>query len=553
MRLRSLFLILIATAIVFLSLAGGGLYWVLAQSPLDLKEGGTKLTPEGAIFVPAQAPAMVSLLVNPDRLEALLQLETPLSQRRRSRRELDEIKAGLLAKTNLNYYADVKGWLGDEVTVAMTSLDYDRDPENGRKAGYLLVVSAKDGEYAKEFLQLFYSRSAIAGDADLVFEPYQGVNLIYTRSRKTGETPLASAVVGDRYVLFANHPKVLRDAINNVQAASINLANSENYKAALATIKIPRISVAYFNLLALTKVLESEPTEPTPTLTLALALDPQGLLAESALSGVVKSETPQPLLSAPVKALNYLPSQTILTAAGVDLKGFWQQILTEFGDNSPIADLLAGALNRWQDPWGLNLPEDIFSWVKGEYALSLLPNGSEGRTRWLFVGQRNEADNEAIEANLGHLDDLAREQGLNVGNVKLGEQPVQIWAEFVASGGKIDADVRGVRTAIDDYELISNSLDAIAKATNPNFKSLAESKEFQNAIAPLPSENNGYLYINWRKVRPIFEQQFPRLRLLELAAQPLLDRLQSLTLTSLGDREGVSRATMLLKISLKDR
>ena len=330
---------------------------------------------------------------------------------------------------------------------------------------------------------------------------------------------------------------------------SINLANSENYKAALSTIKIPRISVAYLNLLALTKVLESEPTEPTPTLTLAFALDPQGLLAESALSGVVKSETPQTLLSAPVEALNYLPSQTILTAAGVDLKGFWQQILTEFGDNSPIADLLAGALNRWQDPWGLNLPEDIFSWVKGEYALSLLPNGSEDRTRWLFVGQRKEADNDAIEANLGHLDDLARERGLNVGNVKLGEQPVQIWAEFVASGGKIDADVRGVRTAIDDYELISNSLDAIAKATNPNFKSLAESKEFQDAIAPLPSENNGYLYINWRKVRPIFEQQFPRLRLLELVVQPLLDRLQSLTLTSLGDREGVSRATMLLKIS----
>lgn len=552
MRLRSLFLILIAVAVLSLSVAAGGLFWVLAQSPLDLKAGGTKLTPEGAIFVPAQAPAMVSLVVNPDRLEALLQLETPLLKRRRSRRELDEIKSGLLAKTNLNYYADVKGWLGNEVTVAMTSLDYDRDPENGRKAGYLLVVSAKDGEYAKEFLQLFFSRSAIAGDADLVFEPYQGVNLIYTQSRTTGETPLASAVVGDRYVLFANHPKVLRDAINNVQATGINLANSENYQAALATIKMPRIGIAYVNLLALTKDLEGEPTEPTPTLTLAVALDPQGLLAQSALSGVVKSEPPQPLLSEPVGALNYLPSQTILTAAGVDLQGFWQQVLTGFGENSPITDLLVESLAQWQAPRGLNLPEDIFSWAQGEYALSLLSNSGKESTRWLFVARENEKETEAIASHLSHLDDLARERGLNVGTVKLGEQPVKIWAKFVANGNKIDADVQGVLTEIDDYQLISNSLDAIAKATDANFKSLAESQIFQDAIAPLPSENNGYLYINWRKVRPLFEAQFPGLRLLELAGQPLFDRLNSLTLTSIGNREGVSRATMLLKIGLKN-
>ncbi|MBP0020120.1 MAG: DUF3352 domain-containing protein [Cyanobacteria bacterium SBLK] len=552
MRLRSLFIILIAVVVISLSVATGGLFWVLAQSPLDLEEGGTKLTPEGAIFVPARAPAMVSLLVNPDRLEALLQLETPLLQRRRSRRELDEIKSGLLAKTNLNYYADVKGWLGNEVTIAMTSLDYDRNPENGRKAGYLLVVSAKDGEYAKEFLQLFFSRSAIAGDADLVFEPYQGVNMIYTQSRQTGETPLASAVVGDRYVLFANHPKVLRDAINNVQATGINLANSENYQAALATIEMPRISIAYVNLLALTKDLEGEPTELAPTLTLAFALDPQGLLAQSALSGVVKSEPPQPLLSEPIQALNYLPSQTILTAAGVDLQGFWQQILTGFGENSPITDLWVESLARWQDPRGLDLPEDIFSWVQGEYALSLLPDGAEGKTRWLFVARGEETEKEDIASHLSHLDDAARERGLNVGTVKLGKQPVKIWAKFVANGNKIDADVQGVLTEIDDYQLISNALDAIAKVTDANFKSLAESSVFQDAIAPLPSENNGYLYINWRKVRPLFEAQFPGLRLLELAGQPLFDRLHSLTLTSIGNREGVSRATMLLKIGLKN-
>jgi len=37
-------------------------------------------------------------------------------------------------------------------------------------------------------------------------------------SHRQSEETLSGAVVGDRFVLFANDPKVLRDAINNVQA-----------------------------------------------------------------------------------------------------------------------------------------------------------------------------------------------------------------------------------------------------------------------------------------------------------------------------------------------
>jgi len=42
-------------------------------------------------------------------------------------------------------------------------------------------------------------------------------NALASKAAKSEET-LSGAVVGDRFVLFANYPKVLRDAINNVQA-----------------------------------------------------------------------------------------------------------------------------------------------------------------------------------------------------------------------------------------------------------------------------------------------------------------------------------------------
>ncbi|MDB9314466.1 DUF3352 domain-containing protein [Spirulina sp. CS-785/01] len=547
MTLRSFFLALLAFVVVCLSIAGGGVTWVLAQSPLNLQDGGVQKTPTAAMFVPKQSPAMVSLLVNPSRLEALLQAQVSLGQRKATRQEVQEIKSGLLGNTKLRYNKDILPWLGEEITVAVTSLDYDRNPENGQQPGYLLIAAAKDGEYAREFLQLFYSKTAIAGEADLVFEQYKGVNLIYRRLRESGETPLASAVVGDRYVLFANSPKVLRDAVNNVQVPDLNLEHFGGYQQALETIESPRVGVAYINLLSVAKAFETNPTEPVPTVTLSFQLSEQGLVADSALSGVVNPEATQPRLTAPVGALSYLPPKSILTASGLDLKGFWGQILTRFGEESPVTGLFEGAIAKLESNWNLDLPQEIFAWVEGEYALSLVPKYGSGQPDWVFVAQNS---GDSVEDAIAHLDDLAEEQELSVGTLALGDQNVKVWTKLAANTGRVDANVKGVHTQVGDYELLSSSLDAVETVLNPKMDSLLESQQFQNAISPLPQPNHGYLYIDWTQCRPLLEQQFPALRVLDYAAKPLLDRLDSLTLTSQGSENGVSRATALLQIAI---
>lgn len=92
MKLRYFFIILIVGSLFLLSIAGGGLYWILAQSPWNILRGGITTYPEAAIFVPKNAPAMVSLGINPDRLEAWRLLATPIGDRQESRRELNEIE-----------------------------------------------------------------------------------------------------------------------------------------------------------------------------------------------------------------------------------------------------------------------------------------------------------------------------------------------------------------------------------------------------------------------------------------------------------------------------
>jgi Protein of unknown function (DUF3352) len=224
---RSLFFSALAAGVVALLLIGvGSFYWIRAQSPLNLLQGGTTSTPAATIFVSKQAPAMVSLLVNPNKLESLRQLVARPSERRQSRQELERFKASLVASSNLDYRQDIQPWLGEEVTLAVTSQDLDRDATNGYQPGYLMVLTSKNSVKSREFLQLLFSQRAIAGK-NLVSETYQGVNIFsdsdrldvgtHSRAPLQNHTSLVGAAVGDRFILFANHPKVLREAINKRQ------------------------------------------------------------------------------------------------------------------------------------------------------------------------------------------------------------------------------------------------------------------------------------------------------------------------------------------------
>src|SRR4028119_1620357 len=126
MKLRSFFYALAAGVVALLLIAAGGFFWLTSQSPLNLLRGEAVANPTAAIFVPKQAPLMASLLVNPDRLEAFRQLVARPLNRRRSRAELNQIEDTLLGNKGINYQRDIRPWLGDELTLAVTSLDFDR-------------------------------------------------------------------------------------------------------------------------------------------------------------------------------------------------------------------------------------------------------------------------------------------------------------------------------------------------------------------------------------------------------------------------------------------
>ncbi|MDJ0598524.1 MAG: DUF3352 domain-containing protein [Crocosphaera sp.] len=560
MKFRPFFATLIFGVILLLSLAATSLYWILKPSPLPLLAGGVMKEPTTAIFLPKQAPVMVSLLTNPDRLDALGRFIASPEKRRRSHQEIQTIEKTLLAKTGLDYQTEIQPWLGEEITLAVTSLDYDHNPNNGIKPGYLLAVSTKDQQLANEFLQASYSTEAIAGTSDLVFESYKGVNLIAQQNPDLKKnTPLSATAVVGNMVLFANDIQVLKESINNVQVPDLNLKNAPGYQKALNTIVEPRIGIVYTNFPALSAWLANLPIpelpEITQTLTVAFSIKEEGLVAQTALIGVSGEEQRSPILSEPVDAFAYLPTNTILTATGTNLYQLWQQIETGLDQDSPLQQLLNRAISYLEEPLGVNLSKDVFPWVKGEFSLGLVPKEEGGEPDWIFVAQKS--PDVAIDQVLERFDQQAENAGYTVGNLPLLDTNVTVWTKLKATVNpnqkklaSLQTEVTGVHGNIDDYVIFSTSVEGISKAISTEFPKLIETEEFQHVIEGLSPENDGYFYINWEKSEPILTQKLPITRVVEFGIKPLLRNLRSFTLSSQGSQDNIRRATIFFNVGV---
>ncbi|MBD2460632.1 DUF3352 domain-containing protein [Oscillatoria sp. FACHB-1407] len=563
MKLRTFIYALVATVVALLLIGVVGFYWLTAQSPLGLLRGG-QASPAAAMFVSKQAPAMVSLLVNPDRLAAFRVAIAQPGERRRARAEIEQLKETLLTSRGIRYEQDVQPWLGDEVTLAVTTPDLDRDAENGNQPGYLLAIATRNPQRSREFLQLFWQKQAVAG-VDLVFEQYSGVKIIYGNPATPAANlaNLASAVVGDRFVLFANDPKVLRDAITNVQAPDLSLSRSKTYQKGLEQLPDRQIGTLFVSLPHLGDWLSGSQfhlinadDEDLPhlyeSLVVALELDPQGVVAETALlTALGQKLTPvKPALSEPVEALQFIPATSSLSASGVDLRQFWQDVTTGLADYSVLSALIQRSLTPLAQSIKAE-PPDLFNWVTQEFALGLLPSPVKNQAEWVFVAERSPDTDSAIE----RFNAIAQQQGLSTGPLTLNDRPIYAWTKLstLANGRKqrppaVQAEVQAVHTTVGKYEVFATSVAALDQALNAAKSSLLTNAQFQQAIATIAARNDGYLYVDWQAVRKLASERLPLLKLTEVVAKPVLDHVRSLTMSSYGNETNVRRGTVFIQL-----
>ena len=579
-------LVWVSVALVLLL---SGIAWSQTANPFGTLKG--RGTPSGTMFVAKDAPLSFSLSVNPDRI---LAVRPPLSfGPSETAVELENFRDSLLGLGNLDYNTQVKPWLGDELTLAVTSLDVDRDAVGGRQPGYLMVLTTKDAAASQAFLKAFWrDRSPLPTllrnplTNPLTIEAYQGTEISYgsvrsTRARNLSKTglsktgllnsdvpfTLASAVVGDRYVLFANSPKVLKNSINQVQAPDLNLQHSEGYNRAIAELSPDRLGQLYLNLPQLTaltgdrsiaQALAQLPeTSPVTYTHLALGLKATrfGLVAETVLlsenapavsianakaSTKANAKADAKSLSWPV--IQYLPANSMAVAIGRDLAQVWNTIGQTVKGYSVLEQFRSSAIEPFQAQSQLDLINDIFQWVKGDYGLALLHPDGKRAIDWVFAVRRSTSPQ--IQSGLDRLDKLARDRGFTIGPVTIGSKTVQAWTQLSApkSLDNIQAKAIAAHTTIGDFEVFSTSIETLDSILNESFSPLEKSSDWQSIVREIPVTNNGYLSLDWPIAKPLIEQQVPSLRLLELLAQPVVSHFKSVTISSSLVDDSVNRS-----------
>ncbi|WP_066382847.1 MULTISPECIES: DUF3352 domain-containing protein [unclassified Anabaena] len=545
---RSLSGFLVAGAIALVMIAIAGFYWLFVKSPVNLIASTSQSG--AAIFVSKLAPVTVSLLANPDRLEALS-----------NARELSKLKTSLLANSGLDYRQDIQPWLGEEITLAVTTPDIDRDAENGKQPGYLMVLATDKPEKSREFVELLFSKRVLAG-ANLATEEYKGAKLLYDDAQPNLE-PLAGAVV-DSFVLFANDSRVLRDAINNVQAPDLNLTSSSQYQKATQQLPKGSVAVAFLNLPRLAEWQGLELPQPTyDSQILALTFNPKGLLAETTFLAASEIVPTSPPLSQPVGALQYIPASAGFVISGShlsnlgnsDLGKLWIQAKTAIsGSGTDIISRLVQPIQDVEKNWGINLEQDIFSWVQGEYALALIPRTAQTTPDWIFIAEKLES----VPEGIARLDAIASSQGLNSNTLSLDQQKVAAWADLIATTQQpdtqqppsftIEAKVKAIHTTLGKYEIFTSNLDTIHQIFTNQDNSFLKNRNFQNSIAAIPEPNQGYVYIDWHKTQNLFERQLPILKLVEVVGKPFFDKLRSITFSSYGSEPSTLKGGFFIEL-----
>lgn len=565
-KLHSIFLQLLASILALL-ICGGAVWAIEPDASIGTPQPEPELGPTSAHFIPKTTPIMISLLGNSSPFRMLSNEEQGGSS------SFADLPATVLASAGIDYRQDIRPWVSDEITFAVSNLDQGQS-----EPGYLLVLKTRGSRDANAFLEQFWQKQA--ADQGINFERYQGINIISSDvSPGLGQSTttqfaslfkplkyLTTATVDDRFVLVSNQSQVLQQAVEASKDPSAQLAESSEYQTAIATFTQKQQSgIAYLDLEQLIPALSGKSVATSPTyksLGVVFGESRQGLLAETALIANPERQM-QPVTvrqQAPTSALNYFPGNSPLVVSGRNLGALWTQINQDLQGYPEIKAWVNQTLGDWGKTRGVNLTSKIFPWVDGDYTWALLPDAlspvlsahPDSGADWLFSYEQTQSDQSKQLAD--HLSELATQQDLGTSPFELAGQKVYAWTRLVSqeldsrgSNLTFKTEVTGAYANLENQKVLASSPEALGLALEAGNDALSNQRSFQDAIAPFDRPNQGFLYLDWPVMRPILEKNLPVLSKLEKNAQALFSKLRSVSISSYGETPEVQHSQWYLR------
>ncbi len=344
------------------------------------------------------------------------------------------------------------------------------------------------------------------------------------------------------YVLFANDPVVLRNAIQTLQVPSLGLTSWDIYQKANQNLTEPSLVTAFVNLdevaawrddMANVKAVRGLAPLPSGGLGLRFHWDEQGLHAVTTLAH--DENTSSLVLTLIGTATSNAKSVSLFNANEFASKlvtlpnhsNLWigqnlAQTLNILADyegaplQKPLQDIFNHTLKPLTANWVLPIDQSTLAWVTEGYSLAVFPpnqddhavkpnanqrssSPSSSAGDWLLIAQKTPNARQSLDT----LDETARRNAkLTVGTVDFAGHPLTLWTQFnrlqpagsEASGSMVAGNVVAVHTEIDQLIYFSNSLPILQAALQgqPN---IFRQPEFTNFVKHQYRSPQTYIYL----------------------------------------------------------
>lgn len=390
--------------------------------------------------------------------------------------KIDQIVQNLLGGSGIDYRADIKPWLGDQVALAAVP-----NADDPAQSDAIVIAEVKDPEAAREALP----RLVAAGGDSVSTETYQGVEL------QVGETG-AYAFVDEMLVIGSATTGV--QAVVDTSAGAESLADRGEFRDAMADLPADHLASIFVDLAALAETTGVEgQLGVASTASAVLVAEDDGLRLSGSAPlepAAGASASAVPAIDDPSTLVEWMPADTIAEVVVFGLRRTLEDAEAAAG-TTPEGQDLASALDTVRAiaafGLGIDLDADLLPLLDREVALAI--GGFDGT---LPSGQLllRPDDPEAAAAALDRVADRLREAGGSREEREVDGTAVTVVT--VPEVGEV------AYATVDDVIILALSADDVAAAARANAggQSLAGSDAYRRTFDLAGARGGTEIYLD---------------------------------------------------------
>ncbi|HLO85905.1 MAG TPA: DUF3352 domain-containing protein [Nostocaceae cyanobacterium] len=547
---KSKFLALAVGTAVVVAVGGAAAYFYLKAPSGDATTalGNAKVVPQSALMA-------IYLNTDPQTWDKLKQFGTQEAQDLVGK-SLQKFNQDLLKESKISYEQDLKPWVGGVMIAVLppntTKPAQSNSPTKAQpEPNVLIVVGIKDKVNALNFANKLKSQK----DVKIQETDYKGEKIIETKGKGS---PTYTTVLNNTHLLLAPEKQAVEKAIDTYkgepsfvskEGANTLLTKGVDLKDSLAQFYFPDYGNTVQQLIALNPQATQLPPTTLKQLKLfkslvgGIGIDDAGIRFK-AVANLDPQLNKYQSTNSPAKILSQFPAETFALVSGQGINRSWQALVEQSNQTPELKQGLAQARLQLQTAANIDLDKDIFGWMDGEFAFGAVASNQGLLAPVGFGGAFvfDTSDRKTADATLTKLDNLAKQQTLNVTQRNIGGKNVTEWQVpqqgALFAHGWLDQDT--VFLAVG-----GPIADALADRKG---ESLESSNTFKTVTGSLQKPNAGYFYLDMDKTASLINKFATPSQPIAPEANAILNSIHGFAVTINSPDKSTSQMEMLLAL-----